>query len=306
MHDILSLPEGVGDLIARPLRPDDAAAVATLIAAQELHDIGEAVIEEADIISDWQRPTFDVGSNTVGLFDGDALIGYAEFSGHDRGDAAVHPNFRGRGIGTSLAYWMQNHARRAGSTLIGMPVPEGSPGDRLLVTLGYHIRWTSWVLALPEGRAIESQPLPSGFTLRTATEADRKPTWRVLEDAFLEWSDRDRQTFEDFAATVFLRPGFETWNLRVMADSAGEVVGAAYVFLADQTAFINKLAVRADQRGQGIARALLVDAFAQARAHGAVKSELSTDSRTGALGLYERVGMEVTSVWVNRAIRLDV
>jgi len=26
-------------------------------------------------------------------------------------------------------------------------------------------------------------------------------------------------------------------------------------------------------------------------------SELSTDSRTGALGLYEKVGMQVTSVW---------
>ena len=34
------------------------------------------------------------------------------------------------------------------------------------------------------------------------------------------------------------------------------------------------------------------------------QAELSTDSRTGALGLYERVGMEVTSTWVNRAIDL--
>ena len=41
-----------------------------------------------------------------------------------------------------------------------------------------------------------------------------------------------------------------------------------------------------------------------AHAHGATRSELSTDSRTGALGLYERVGMEVTSTWVHRAIHL--
>jgi hypothetical protein len=32
--------------------------------------------------------------------------------------------------------------------------------------------------------------------------------------------------------------------------------------------------------------------------------ELSTDSRTGALGLYEKVGMEVTSIWFNLAIDL--
>jgi hypothetical protein len=45
-----------------------------------------------------------------------------------------------------------------------------------------------------------------------------------------------------------------------------------------------------------------VDAFARGREHGAVRSALSTDSRTGALSLYEKVGMEVVDVWVNRAI----
>nr|WP_143427096.1 GNAT family N-acetyltransferase [Georgenia soli] len=50
-------------------------------------------------------------------------------------------------------------------------------------------------------------------------------------------------------------------------------------------------------------RALLADAFQRAREQGATRSELATDSRTGALGLYQRVGMEVTAVWVNRAVR---
>jgi mycothiol synthase len=48
----------------------------------------------------------------------------------------------------------------------------------------------------------------------------------------------------------------------------------------------------------------MVDTFAVAREHGAVVCGLSTDSRTGALGLYEKVGMQVTSTWVNRAVRL--
>jgi mycothiol synthase len=296
--------KGMDSLTTRPLHLHDAGAVTRLIAAQELNDIGEVVIEEADIIGDWQRPSFDVEANTVGVFAGEDLIAYAEFCGHDRGDAAVRPDYRGRGIGTALAFWMQQRARHAGSTLIGMPVPEGSPSDRLLAELGYHIRWTSWVLALPEDRAIEPQPLPTGYTLRTATEGEYVPVWTVAEDAFLEWSVRERQSFDDFAATVFLRPGFEPWNLRVVMDPAGEVVGVAYVLLVEGTGFVNKLAVRADQRRRGIARALLADAFAQARAHGATRSELSTDSRTGALSLYTRVGMEVTSVWVNRAIKL--
>jgi hypothetical protein len=44
---------------------------------------------------------------------------------------------------------------------------------------------------------------------------------------------------------------------------------------------------------------MLADAFAAARDHGATRSELSTDSRTGALDLYRRVGMEVTQTWTH-------
>ena len=59
-----------------------------------------------------------------------------------------------------------------------------------------------------------------------------------------------------------------------------------------------------EERGRGLAQALLIDSFAAGTAHGARRSELSTDSRTGALGLYEKVGMVVTSTWVNRGLVL--
>ncbi|WP_309650228.1 GNAT family N-acetyltransferase, partial [Nocardioides sp.] len=72
----------------------------------------------------------------------------------------------------------------------------------------------------------------------------------------------------------------------------------------EKEAYVDRLATRADQRGRGLAQALLVDAFAAGRTHGAVRSARSTDSRTGALGLYEKVGMSVTSTWVNRAVEV--
>jgi len=50
---------------------------------------------------------------------------------------------------------------------------------------------------------------------------------------------------------------------------------------------------------------MLADAFGLARAQGAVRCYLATDSRTGALGLYEKVGMVVTDVWVNRGLDLS-
>ncbi|MET0567084.1 MAG: GNAT family N-acetyltransferase [Acidimicrobiia bacterium] len=297
----MTLPTG---LVTRPMAPGDVSAVTALIAAGQLADVGEVVIEEADIVSDWQRPSYDVADSTIGVFDGDRLVAYAELSGGDRGDAAVDPAYRGRGIGTFLATWMQERARGRGLHVIGMPVPEGSPGDRLLERLGYRVRWTSWALALPEGKVIEARALPPGYTIRAGEESDHRAAWTVIEDAFLEWSVRDRQSFEDFSAQILQRPGFEPWNLRVVTDGNGEVVGAALILLGDEAGFVERVAVRKDQRGLGLGQAVLADAFARAREHGATRSELSTDSRTGALGLYERVGMEVTSVWVNRAIDL--
>jgi GNAT superfamily N-acetyltransferase len=299
----VDLPDG---LSARPLRLDDARAVFEVMAAQELEDIGEVAIEEADIVGDWARPSFDVADSTVGVFAGERLVAYGEHSGHDRGDAAVHPEFRARGIGTALARWMQDTARRHGATLVGMPVPQGSSGDRLLEALGYHVRWESWVLQLPEGAAVPSRELPEGYTVRAAGPEHYRAAWTVQEDAFLEWSERDRQPYEDWESSMTLRPGFEPWNLRVVLDPAGAVVAMAMVQMAETTAFIARLATAKEQRGKGLAQALLVDAFAVGRAHGAARSELSTDSRTGALGLYEKVGMEATSTWVNRAIALTI
>jgi mycothiol synthase len=298
----MDLPDG---LTSRPLQLSDARAVFEVMAAQELHDVGEVVIEEADIIGDWQRPSQDVPGSTIGVFDGDRLVAYAEVAAVWHGDAAVHPDYRGRGIGTALAHWTQERARSMGSTVFGMPVAVGSDGDRLLEALGYFVRWHSWVLQLPEGKEIEAQPLPVGYAIRSAvTEVDQRGAHEVIEDAFLEWSERERQTFEDFAARTMLRPGFRPWNLRIAVDPEGEVVGACHLQLAEGCGYVSQIAVRKDRRGLGLARAMLVDAFGLARDHGATRSELATDSRTGALGLYEKVGMVVTSNWVHRAINL--
>lgn len=303
----MSLP---ADLSTRALGSADARAVYEAMAEQEIADIGRAEVEEADIVGEWQRPSFDVASSTVGVFDGGLLVGYAEAGPAERGDAVVRPAYRGRGIGTWLAQWMQDKARSQGRTIVGMPVPEGSPGDLLLTGLGYHVRWTSWVLKLPAGATIVERALPAGCAVRAARPEEYPAVHDVVEDAFLEWSDRDRESYADFAAVTVERPGFEPWNIRVVTDEDGAIVGVGFVSVYDAEdgagaeAFISRLAVRRDLRGRGLAQALMVDAFAVAREHGAETSGLSTDSRTGALGLYEKVGMQVTSTWLHRAIDL--
>ena len=304
----ISLPS---NLTSRPLAPTDSAAVHALMAAQELHDIGVVEIEEEDLIAEWQRPSYDLAGSSLAVVDpaaGDRIVAYAELMGADRYDVAVHPDVRGRGIGTSLAAWVRGLARSRGATVVGMPVPEGSAGDRLLAELGYHVRWTSWVLRLPEGRTIEERSLPEGYALRVATEADHEQVWQVTEDAFLEWSVRDRQTLDDFGAEVWQRPGFEPWHLQVVVGPNGVIAGSVFSTMSEidgkKETYVSRLAVHRDHRNRGLAQSLLVAAFAAGRENGAVSSCLSTDSRTGALSLYEKVGMVTDSVWVNRAIDL--
>ena len=298
----LTLPDG---LTSRTLTLDDARAVFEVAAAQELVDVGKVEIEPADIVSDWSRPSWDVATHTIGVFDGARMVAYGEITSSDRGDAAVHPDYRRRGLGTAIAGWMQQTVRHHGGTGYGSPVPVDSAGDRLLEKLGYRVRWTSWVLTLPEGRQIQHRDLPDGYEIREARPEEYPAVHDVKEDAFLEWSVREREPYDDFHASAVGRPGFEPWNVRVVTDPVGTVVGFAWVIMAGEAApeaYIDLLAVRSDQRHRGLAQALLVDAFTRGREHGAKRSALSTDSRTGALSLYLKVGMEVGDVWVNRAI----
>ena len=154
------------------------------------------------------------------------------------------PTYQGRGIGTAIAHWLQDKARAAGSPRIGTQVAQGSAADRLLADLGYEVRWTAWDLELPADREISARPLPDGFTLRDAEEADREAAWTLVEDCFLEWSDRERMSLADFGARVWDRGGFEPWNLRLLVSPDGQVVGATHVFLAGEGGYVARIAVR--------------------------------------------------------------
>ena len=191
------LPAG---LRARPLQMADATGVFEVMAAEQEMLLGRVELEAEDIVADWQRPSFDVPTGTMGVFEGERMIGYAEVTSAGRGDAAVHPAWHGRGIGSALAAWMQSSGRERGATEVGMPVLQGSPADRLLDALGYRVGYTSWLLSLPEGVEVPPRALPSGYTLRDAGKADLPTVHRCLEHAFLECARPDREPFAAFHA----------------------------------------------------------------------------------------------------------
>jgi GNAT superfamily N-acetyltransferase len=293
------LPDG---LTARPLTFDDAEAVTALITTEELHDVGAVDVDLDDVVSEWQRPSYDLASSSVGVFDGDRLVAYADMVHPDFGYTGVLPAERGRGIGTALAGWLEALARSRGAELISNQVPHDGAGHRLLAARGYRERWKAWDLELPEGAEIAAQPLPDGHAIREAATDEHETFYEVVEDAFSEW--RNRGSLEDFAAMVWGRQSHEPWNLRVCTDPDGAIVGATHVHLTVDAGYVARIAVRKDRRGLGLGAAMLADAFTLTRQHGAVRCFLGTDSRTGALALYEKVGMRVSSAWVNLALDL--
>ncbi|MEX2421836.1 MAG: GNAT family N-acetyltransferase, partial [Actinomycetota bacterium] len=82
--------------------------------------------------------------------------------------------------------------------------------------------------------------------------------------------------------------------------------GAAYlIHYPDDIGWVQQIAVRKDHRGRGLGGALLHHAFREFFERGKRTTGLSTDSRTGALTLYEHVGMSVTHSYRHYAKDLD-
>ncbi len=297
MH--LNPPPG---LTARALGLTDLNAAYAVYAADEIEDAGTLSIEKEDIEGDWARPSVDLAHDTIGVFQGRRLLGAAEVTRvGSRAEGAVTPPARGRGIGSWLAGWTERRAREMGSTQVGQTTPEESAASRLLTGRGYRLGHTSWVLELPAGQRVLERPLPEGYAIVTGDDPPReRAAHEVIDTAFAEWPGRAPEPYEDWAATTVRRPGREPWQLRVVETASGQVVAACFTILDSQgCGFVHQLAVDRAHRGRGLARAMLADGFTAARKHGATRSELATDSRTGALDLYLGVGMVVSQTWAH-------
>lgn len=296
-----------------PVFPDSVAvrgayasgipAIVALFRASEEADGGEALLTVEDVESDWEITGFDPAFDAVMAMKGERLVAYAEVPGW-RAQATVHPDERGRGIGSAILAWTEHRARRRspdGAELrVGQTVPDT---NRAAIDLfrrhGYERRHTSWVLRLPDGVTIEDRPLPDGIVIRPfRRDEEEYAVYRVVEDAFNEWPTRDPSPYVDWQAIVTRRADFDP-SLLLIAATADEVVGVAFGIPYEDEGWVQQLAVRADQRGRGLAKALLRASFEEFRGRGFPAVGLSTDSRTGALDLYRSVGMVVRASYTH-------
>ena len=294
------LPDG---LTARALRVDDIDDVVAMINVCELHDTGELMWERADMLADLSTEGFDRDADWIGVVDGGEVVGWAMVVHVRSAWADVRPTHRGRGVGTWLRRWTETRAAAAGAPRIGQTLDDALEGpQRLLRDAGYTPRHTSWILQMDhEERPGDPSP-PDGVTLRPWRPDDTDRATAMFERAFAEWPDRLPSTPATWRAMTVEREGFVPDDL-ILAVEGDEVVGGAFILDADEI-WVDKLAVAREARHRGVARALLTTAFQRSFDRGYRHTRLSTDSKTGALTLYERVGMHVTRSFTHLAIDL--
>lgn len=282
--------------LTRPLAAADLADVVAVVNALEKVVDGKPSTTATEIEVAWSRRGFALETMSIGVERGGRLVAVGEVLG-ERADVSVHPEFLGRGIGGALARWTWEVAAANGQDQVGQTVNDADEAAReLFAALGYRQRWTSWALEVGLDEIAETPSLPPQASLRPATLEDARSLYRIVEDAFNEWPDRSPTTYEDWRAAIADNP-LVRLDLSIVATWDDEPVGVGIAFQYEDDpdeAWVEQIAVAAPHRGKRLARAILTRMFHDFSAAGFRRAGLSTDSRTGAFGLYEHVGMAVT------------
>jgi GNAT superfamily N-acetyltransferase len=285
---------------ARPPQPADLDQVAEVVSAAELADIGEAMATKEDIAAAWAQPSFDLDRDARVIEANGRIVAAAE-TFRTRAEASIHPEQRGVGLGTWLLSWIEECGRAKGELRTRQTVLDRDVrAMAMLRDHGYDVGYVSWILEI----AFDERPLeprtPEGIEIRGFVPGqDDREVHRVIEDAFNEWADREPTTFEDWQAMLPRRRDFDPGLLDVAVEGdriVGACVGLNY---PGEGGWIQQLAVQASHRRRGVARALLQSAFCTSWERGQRTCGVSTDSRTGALGLYERAGMYAKATATN-------
>src|SRR4051812_24122984 len=127
----------------RAATPADAQAVADLVIAGDLAEIGEADYSLGDLQDEWRE--LDIAKDTLIVEDeAGAIVGYAHFRGSDV-LGQVDPAREGEGFGTAVLTWSERRARERGAAKVRQAVGDrGTSSRRLLEAHGYAKARSFW------------------------------------------------------------------------------------------------------------------------------------------------------------------
>jgi mycothiol synthase len=290
----------------RSITSDDFPALAAFLAEDETYLFGRpSRVGVADVTAWLSGP--DLTSDTW-LFEEDGRLvaaGWVEKE-HDTGVAVgiVHRERRGRGLGSELVDRSEERLRALGVGRVHAVTlaPDVAAGP-LLTGRGYREVRRFWEMTIELGDDPPPEPrLPPGFRIESFSSELARAFHGALEEAFAEHWEYQPEPFGEWWERQVARPDHDPSLWFVVL--TGEDVAAATRNDPERSGggWIGALGVRADWRGRGLAKALLLRSFREFHQRGQRRVGLGVDSEnaTGATKLYESVGMVVDSeqvVW---------
>lgn len=156
----------------------------------------------------------------------------------------------------------------------------------------------SFQMRIDLAQEIPEPQWPEGIAVRTMEPGEEERIYEASNAAFADHWDFHPQPFDQWRAYAFGSEDFDP-SLVWLAEEVGELAGLSvnrWHFSGDREfGWIEILGVRREWRRRGLATALLRHSFLDFRARGATRVGLGVDAEntTGAVRLYERVGMQV-------------
>jgi mycothiol synthase len=293
----------------RPLTDDDLEAARALLVLDEEHAYGRPSRIQVSDLRAWLG-SCDFVTDTWLLEEDGRLVGLGWHESHDELGFAigvVHPEARGRGIGSHLVETAVRRACEAGGTRLHYgALAADSAGASLLLANEFREVRRFFEMAIELTEPPAERPLPEGFTLETFREEDARPFHAALDEAFQDHWEPHQRPFEEWWAQRSGADDFDPslWFLVRDGDELAAVVRNAGN--RNGGGWVDAIGVRRAWRGRGLGRALLLHTFAEFYRRGMTRVSLGVNAEnpTGATKLYESVGMtrEVEQVVFEKAL----
>jgi mycothiol synthase len=303
------------DLRLRPAHWSDAKAVARLTHdARAAEGDAALALSPEEVIHGWRAYDYDLDRDAFVVETSDGrIVGYDnltnsyEYASYSM-DGYTHPEFKKRGIGTTLLRAVERRVREmmrfaepdvrvSIQATIGRDKPDG-------VTLhekeGYRPNQYHWRMEVVLSDPPAEPEWPEGIELRPFIQSRHDAAvWHANNEAWRDEPGSHEWSLEKWRQYRFEDPEFDP-ELWVIAWAGEEVVGYSINRYRAGIGWIRAIGVRPQSRKRGIGKALLLHSFGKYYRRGTHTIGLRVDSQSsiGAQRLYQKVGMHTAGVSV--------
>jgi len=290
----------------------DAEAVAQMSYDACVAD-GDAILAPStrELRHGWQEPDFSLERDAFVMEAPEGrIVGYADVTNSYEHailnmDGNVHPDFKGRGIGTTLLRAVEQRARE----MLSLAEPDvrvvikttlnrnDRDGNALHQNEGYQPVRYHWRMEIVLDGPPQEPKFLDGIELRPFVKGEHDtPVWQAQNEAFRDHPGNHEWTLEEWRRERIDDPEFDP-SLWAIAWDGDEIAGFALNRYRTGIGWIRMLGVRRPWRKRGLGEALLLQSFGEFYRRGMRTIGLGVNAHnpTEATRLYQKVGMHAAS-----------